>query len=179
MSEFVAFDPNAEVIGMAINAVVAAMGDEVLPVLEKHSLANVDPNAWYPQQKFLDFFADIAQQKTLNTMFDLINIGMKIPENILLPPEMQSIPAIMQAMDMTYQMNHRNGDVGHWHCNIIDERTIEMTAEKPYPDDFDYGAMYSFARRLAPPDGNVKIVRDESKPIRKNGGRSTTYLITW
>lgn len=178
MPEYVAFDTNTEVFGRAVNTIWAALGKEILPVLEKYGLATIDPDKWYNQQTVLDLLADLARRKTARTTVDFIMIGMKSTEYALFPPHIKTIPDIMLAMDTAYKMNHR-GEAGGWQCTILGERKIEMVTDTPYPDDISYGSLYGFARFLAPPESEVKVVRDLSKPIRKFGGHTTTYIITW
>lgn len=177
--EFTAPDPNVEVIGTAIRTVTLALGEAGQPILAKHGLEEVDPEAWYPMQTYLDFFRDLAAPDTINAMFDLVSIGQKIPETILLPPDIQTIHDIMSMYDQAYQMNHRGGKAGNWHYTRLGDREIKMVAEKPYPDDFDYGAMFSFCRKYKPEDARLTVRIDESQPVRKLGGATTTFMIKW
>lgn len=47
MAEFVAFEPTVEVIGQAILATIAGMGDAAIPYLKKYELDDIKPEQWY------------------------------------------------------------------------------------------------------------------------------------
>ena len=55
-----------------------------------------------------------------------------------------------------------------------------MVCENPYPSDFDYGIIYRIVQKFRGPDSDELLVMlDDSKPTRKNGADSCTYLIRW
>jgi hypothetical protein len=178
MAQFVAIDPNVETNGTTILSVVDGMGAEILPVLEAHGLVNLDPGDWVPQQQFLDTFREIAEGE-YNAMFNLVAIGMKIPDNAVFPPEIDSIVSALHSIDVAYHMNHRNGEIGHYHCQVIGEKQIDLICENPYPCDFDYGIIYSMARRFRPTGSKFLVRHDDQAPCRKKGGDSCTYHVTW
>jgi hypothetical protein len=178
MAQFVAFDPNVEVLGAGVLSYVAAMGKEFLPVLAKHGLPDIKPDGWYPQQYFLDAFRDLAEGGFGATL-DLVHVGMKAPENAAWPPEITTIEAALASIDVAYHMNHRGGEIGCYQATTVGNRAVRMFCENPYPCDFDYGLLYATARLYLPSDGTLTVVHDDEAPCRKKGHDSCTYHISW
>src|SRR5512145_1083471 len=106
MVQFVAFNPGVEVSGAAIAAMTAGLGDAIKPLLAVYGLENFERDGWYSQQSWLDVFKAIDEHEVSAT-FDLVSIGIKIPESALFPAEIDSIPSALAAIDVAYHMNHR------------------------------------------------------------------------
>lgn len=178
MSKFKALDPNVEVLGAAITAVVSGLGEKSRDILKKHNIDPLDAESWYKQQDWLDAFAELGEQNFLN----LVAIGMKIPDNAVWPPEIKTVHAALASINIAYDMNHRAGEIGGYHYEETGERSGVMVCDNPYPDDFDYGIIYRTVQKFRSTDsGSTKTVVkvDETKPTRKTGGDSCTYLIKW
>jgi hypothetical protein len=178
MAQFIAFDPKVEAIGQAVMASLAGMGEAAKPFLKAHGLDDIQLAQWYLQQNWLDFLKDLADKK-INAMPDMVSIGLKIPENALFPPEINSIPTALTALDVAYHMNHRNGEIGHYRAEVIGDSAIDMVCENPYPCDFDYGIIYGMVRRFRPTGVPFTVRHDDEAPCRKKGGDSCTYHVTW
>ena len=178
MAQFVSFDPNAKVRGTTILTYVAALGEAAYPILEKHGLIDIEPDAWYPLQPLLDALKEIYEGD-FSAVLDMVHIGMKIPEHVIWPPEIQTLEDALFSIDVAYHMNHADGEVGFYQATQVNEREIEMVCQNPYPCDFDYGLLYAIAQRYLPPDGDLIVFHDENGPCRKYGDDSCTYHITW
>jgi hypothetical protein len=181
MAQFVAFDPHVEVIGIAILAVTEGMTQEAdiaHAVMAAHGLDPVVPDQWYSQQEWLYVLKEIAEGAN-NAMFNLVSIGMKIPENALFPPGIDSAIAALQSIDVAYHMNHRGGEIGNYKTTVIDDRNVDFLCENPYPDDFDYGIIYGMARRFCPPNLIFSVYHDNEAPCRKKGANSCTYHVVF
>src|SRR5690348_17223340 len=111
--KYATIDPNTEVNGRACLAFVQNINiKNIRPVLERHGLVRIDPEAWYPMQKVLDTFCDV-QKADITGMFDLIAIGMEVAEVSRvgdLGEDLMSLPRILQYMRISYRLMHRNGD---------------------------------------------------------------------
>ena len=106
------------------------------------------------------------------------------------PPEIDNIEAALASIDVAYHMNHRiQGEVlfdpatgimkegiGHYRYQPGGDRGGVMVCETPYPSEFDRGIITGTARRWRP---TVEVTLDESKPTRKRGADSCTYLVKW
>ena len=170
-------DPRTEIIGQAILPGLAGLGDAVLPFLQKYGLGNLNPEQWYPLHAWLSVIYDISSGD--NPMFDQVAIGMKVVDNALFPPEINSIPSVMHSINTAYYMNHRNGEIGFYRAEDIGERQIKMVAETPYPDFMNYGILYGAARKFQPPDAHLIVRHDDTAPCTRTGGSSCTYYISW
>ena len=178
MAQFIAFDPKVEVSGAAVQAIVTAMGNRSLSVLAKHGLAELDPDGWYPQQAWLDAFAELAQGD-FSTMLDLVSIGMRIPEVARWPTGVETIEDGLFSIDRAYQMAHRNGVIGSYWVRIVSEHEAKLVCENPYPCHFDYGIIYGTARRFLPPGKGLTVIHDDHGRCRRNGDDSCTYYVSW
>ncbi|MBZ0307071.1 MAG: hypothetical protein K8I82_13455 [Anaerolineae bacterium] len=175
MAEFVVFDPNVEVHGISVVSINQAMGKKATPILQKYNLEVIDPEAWYNQQNYLKAFEEVSKMG----FFNLISIGMKIPDLALFPP-IKTVEEALALLDTAYQMNHRGGDIGEYRLEKISGREAHLICRNPYPSDFDYGLIYRLTQKFLPDDSDGAIViRDETAPTRKKGADSCTYIVKW
>jgi hypothetical protein len=178
MAQFIAFDPNVEVLGHAVIANTIGVDGDVARLMAAHGLEMIIPTEWYPQQWLLNAMRDIANQK-YNVTQNLVGMGIRVPTTAALPPDINSIPSAMMMLDVAYHMNHRNGEIGEYRAEVVGEKRIRMVCRNPYPSDFDYGLIYGFARRFRPANGSFVVTVDEQAPSRKRGDESCTYDVTW
>ncbi|MFN8529502.1 MAG: hypothetical protein U0670_12895 [Anaerolineae bacterium] len=177
MAQFIAFAPNVEVNGATVLSITAGMGSDAKAILTAHGLSSVLRNRWYSQQDWLDAFREIADQPS--SMADLVSIGMEIPQNAIFPSTIDSLEAALRSIDVAYHENHRGGEIGHYHVQVVSDQQIDMICETPYPCDFDYGIIYSMSQRFCPRGTMVKVHHDDNAPCRKHGADSCTYHVTW
>jgi hypothetical protein len=176
MAEYVSFDPKVEVLGAAIMSVVAGIGDTAIPILKKYELYPLDKDGWYSQQSWLDAFRELKKADFLNE----VSIGMKIPDEAQWPPDIKTVKDALTTLNVAYHMNHRNGEIGGYHFTATSDNEGVMVCENPYPSDFDYGIIYRTVQKFRE-QGNkaFRVKLDDSKPSRKKGANSCTYLINW
>lgn len=177
-----AFDPDSKVIGQAIIAFSeCTKADKIEPLLIKHGFTNIDPNAWYSVQTWLDILNDLTTPSNDNPMFDFISVGMKVGEIIRLPPEYDElafVDALIKSGGRGYYMCHQ-GNVGKHSISQVSDQHIQVHINCPYPDDFMFGVYYAFAHRFKSPDKNITIAYDLSQPRRDDGGKITIINIMW
>jgi hypothetical protein len=180
MAEFQAFEPGVEVIGRTVYTIVAAMGvtrSLALLILRQNGIDNPQPAEWYSQQAWLDAFRDISRQLGGPSLW---KIGLKIPENAIFPPEIDSLEGALRSIDVAYHMNHRGGEIGHYTLQEFGANSAVMVCNNPYPCDFDRGIIEAMANRFRPHPGSaVRVAHDDSQPCRKTGGDACTYLLSW
>lgn len=173
-------DPNAEIIGQNLLSTTIHINKEsVQPFLIKHGLDQIDPEQWYPLSKWMAVLNDIAEHGGGST--DFVSLGLAIAQTAVLPPEIEkaSFEEFCQGMDYAYQMNHRGGDVGHYHAEIISPKHVKVTVTAPYPDDQAYGVLYGFARRFLPKGSRFTVQYDPDVARKEEGGIETIIHIKW
>jgi len=194
MAQFVALDNKVEVNGETVLSIVSGMElfkAEAMKILKQNGIDNPAPGKWYPQQSWLNAFKTISEKLGASTLF---LIGKKIPENAQWPPFVNSIETALPSIDIAYHMNHRLGaeplfnpqtgtmkeGIGHYGFEKTGDFSAVMVCPNPYPCDFDRGIIESAAKKFKKADARtLKVTHDDSKPCRKKGGDSCTYIITW
>jgi hypothetical protein len=180
MAQFKAFAPGVQVNGETVLSVVDGMGAfEAMArnILAGNGIQDPKPGQWYPQQAWLDAFQQIAEKVGLQVLW---KIGTRIPENAKWPPDVNTVDKALASIDVAYHMNHRGGEIGHYQFDKTGDRTGVMVCRNPYPDEFDRGIVEAVVRKFKPQDSTAMVVRhDDTKPCRKKGGDSCTYVIKW
>lgn len=179
MKPFQASSPSVEVNGETVLAILTGMGTSsgrASKILAAHGISEPKGGQWYKQQAWLDAFKEISETLGPNTLF---RIGTKIPEQAKFPPEIKSIEQALGAINVAYQMNHRGGPIGSYDFHLEGKGKAIMVCKNPYPSDFDRGLIQSMADRFKPQNSIVSVELDPSKPSRKAGAESCTFLISW
>lgn len=190
MAQFIAFRKDVEVLGQAMHSMLDAMSAHLglaRRIFARHGMREIKLDAWYPLQRFLDAFRDVAKEIGEHT---LLAIGKKIPEHAVWPPEIQDVEAALRSIDVAYHMNHRlageamfdpatgamKEGIGNYRCERAGRRRILMICDTPYPSEFDRGIILGMGRQFIP---TIEVELDTGKPTRKSGADSCTYGITW
>lgn len=170
-------DPSAEIFGGSVLALIKMMNyDEIVDVLEKHHLTEVDPDQWYPLQLTLDIISEVADRP--NAPVNLVSLGMMAAELGIqrLPPEKLTLTveeALRLYGDEIYPARHRGGDVGKIWVEHVDDSHCIVHAQVPYPADQVYGIMYGYARHFRPEGKSVVLEYDPDLPRHDEGGDET------
>jgi hypothetical protein len=179
MAQYQAYSPQVMVNGQTVLSVIAGMGafkETAARILERHAITNPQPNAWYPQQAWLDAFREIAASigaKTLN------QIGRSIPRNARFPPGIDSIEKALGSLDAAYHLNHRGGEIGHYTFSKAGPAKGTVVCQNPYPCEFDRGIIEAMAAQFKRPGSVVRVEHDPAKPCRMKQGDSCTYVVSW
>ena len=179
MAQYIAFDSKAEVAGAALLAMLDALKwnqTAALEILNKYNIVNLQADGWYPHQAALDTHREIAETIGVHNLYQ---IGTKIPENAIYPPDIDSLEKALATLDIAYHMNHRGGEVGHYELIKMESHQAIMLCHNPNPCDFDRGIIIATARRFATTGASVSLKHDESQGCRKLGGESCTYIVEW
>lgn len=174
-------DPNVEVIGAAMLSILENLRvEETRPLLEKYNLTAIEPQQWYPAQRWLSAMNEMASAPDVTSNF--VAIGMEVAENVILPPELENatLPQILGRWNDIYQMQHRGGDIGHVAVEAVDDQQFRTIHRHIYPDDMVYGLAYGWCRRFLPP-GTPFAVQYEELDNRMDQGNNdqTVVLVTW
>jgi hypothetical protein len=169
--------PGGEVLGASMAALpVALKSTEIMPLLERHGFAHIDPEKWYPQQSVLNLYKDIDQGRS-NVSDNLVAIGIKSVGVMSFPPEINTMEAVLTAMTGSYAPFHRNiwpGE-GTW-GKFLGQGHAQITVNVPYPDDVFYGYFWGVAKHYTPNGMRFRIAIVENTDIDMPG---TIYDVRW
>lgn len=191
--EYKVIDERVEVNGRTVLSFVAGFGSmrrAALDVLAKCGIEDPSFDGWYLQQNWLDAFSYIANNVSSQTLYE---IGTTIPDNAEFPEEIANPHDALAAIDIAYHINHRidgvslfdknTGEkkegIGNYHYRFVNENTVEMICDNPYPCDFDQGIIYAIAKKFKPDGSFVKIKHDKEGGCRENGDKSCCYIVSW
>jgi hypothetical protein len=150
-------------------------------VAAKYNLANVDPEGWVPSCDFIGALNELAHSN--DYLSTLVAIGLEIGTITPVAPgiENPTLEQVLMGWDAIYQYLHRNADVGKIVCEKVDDKHFKLTFTDLYPDDFSYGILYGYGRRMLPPGTSFKVFYDQEIKPRDRGGEhgKTIIHITW
>jgi hypothetical protein len=176
-----ALDSNAEVSGETIRAAIEGMGnsgDAIAKILAKQGIEAPQAEEWYNQQAWLDALAIIADKYGPDILY---KIGFNLPEHLPFPSDINSLEEALDILDARFHMNHRKGLIGHYYLGSLGTNRYEVVCENSYPCDFDKGLLAAYCSRFKPQgmEHYAEPIHDDSKPCRKSGSDSCTFLVTW
>lgn len=171
----------AQVMGGVINAFLDAFGayrTRGVKVLSRHfgvETLSADQSALYPVDKLLLGMNELQAQFGRGFM---TRIGQAIYERAAFPPNLDSLPVALAAVDTAYYMNHANaeGKLGHYTWLADGDHRGRMVCSNPYPCAFDQGIFAGIATQFG---CNAKITHLDESTCRHSGGDQCTYLIEW
>ncbi|MBN2305528.1 MAG: hypothetical protein JXQ72_13680 [Anaerolineae bacterium] len=174
-------DPNVEVRGETLLALIENINAEnIAPYLRKHKLTHIQAGGWFPMRNFHNLLNDLVTEGNWGGNF--VAIGMAIAETAYMPPELgqPSFVDMIEHWDDHYQSNHRNGDIGYKTAQKLADRHYELTLHGGlYPDDFEYGVLYGFAKRFLPPGTDFTVWYAEDVQRLDQGGEKTVIRVRW
>jgi len=157
---------------------------------DETGMAHLEPDQWYPLDAWVRVFDRIHGEFG---NFTLRQVGMHIPKNTKLPPQIKDIHTCMQFMDLSYHFNHgingkhmfnlETGEMkeGIGHYRYISNppaqgvQKISLEVDSPYPCPFDEGVVTAAAQLFKP---NASVAHDKAS-CRSRGGTNCTYHVTW
>ena len=155
LDHFMSFDPSAELSGMFILSFIHSMwADDVIPLIKKHGFEEVEADAWYSQQAWLDFLTELYRlPDSLNRM---VSVGLKVGDALPFPPEVNTLE---QAMEFSSQaMDHlHSGLWGSEKVEKVSKKHVRVIAHTPYPDAATYGVYWAVAKRFPPASKDFTI----------------------
>jgi hypothetical protein len=196
--QFKSFEPGIEVKGKAVHSVIDGLVQ--FKILAKKLLLDaeigkeeqkefkLDPDGWYSLDLWLNAFEKLSKDIG-DSMLKMI--GSKIPENAEFPSDIVDLNSAIKSVDIAYHMNHRKEGIimydistrtftegiGHYGYEKIPGKNLIISeCRNPYPCAFDFGILTAMAKIFEP---NAFVESDTSKPCRKYGADSCTYLIAW
>lgn len=178
MAQLEALDSDVEVNGQTVQAFVDGVPDaferKTLDILASNGIESPTSDDWYPQQAWLDAFAEIAETVGENT---LSKIGEAIPRNAEWPPGVEGIVSGLESIDDAYHRNHRGGVVGTYESERVDDGMVHVRCDNPYPCAFDQGIIAEVTREFT--DSGVPRVIEIGDECRDEDGDECVYEVTW
>lgn len=172
-AKYFASSSNAQVIGQVMQAFLDNIHiEQIEPILRRHGLSEIHPDKWYAQQHFASLYRELAEENDVS----LVAIGVQTIETLNFPPEVNSIPSALQALQSLYQRIHRNIPTEEgWNITELEEGRIRVDFNSPYADEAAYGYLYAIAQRFCP-KGHEFAVR----PIEDLGMQGPTqFEVAW
>jgi hypothetical protein len=125
---------------------------------------------------------DIKKLVRFSVLLFFFRIGIVIPSNAIFPPDVDSIEKALNAIDIAYNVNHRNSDIGYYKILEFngENRQAIIKCKNPYHSTFDRGLILAMLIKFMPKDSiDFDVILDKTKENRLNGGDSCTYNIHW
>lgn len=179
MPKYEVFSEDSEVVGYLLESYKHAVNHEEFDGYFAKHIGEIDPEKWYPMQKLLDVFNDIAANPS--SMMNFVSIGMAIAENTPLPPEFDGLPieGVLEQYTHITSVVNRGTDLGEIGFTVEDPRHARFNYRFPAPDDYMYGVTYGLMRRFLPKGTSFKAYFDEGLLRREQGGEMTVIHVTW
>jgi hypothetical protein len=175
LRKLVASTPQAEIKGTILQAFFQCIThSELVPILKKYNLENLDPERWYPQQLMLDIYRDIEEHQ-FNVTENFVSVGMKIMDLAAFPPSVSSVEDALPGLRIAYNMDHRNHTETGWIVDFVEPGKVMMVADNPYPDDQHYGLLWSLVRRFSPKGTGFSVTPQP----HDNPDENTVFEIKW
>jgi len=186
-----------QVIGSSLQSIMGGFGsftllaskfllEEGIGTPDDTMMAVLEPNKWYPLEKWVRVFDRIHAEFG---NFTLRQVGIHIPKNAVYPPQMVDINTAVQFLDAGYHLNHGMNDkpllnpatgemkdgIGHYKALPPMPQKVSCEVDSPYPCPFDEGLMVGVAQRFKP---NATVTHDKAG-CRTRNGKSCIYHISW
>ena len=148
----------AEVIGASLATIVQGCGafqSKVRSLLKERGITEIDHDAWYKLEDVASVLNELERTVGPNLM---VLLGRYIPENAMLPPEIDTFEKALLSLDMVYQMHHRNGEVGSYNITVESPGQIRAICNTPaYSTNVNLGMFRGFGNKfgIAP---NIEVV---------------------
>lgn len=184
--QFVALEPNIEIIGAAVRAAIGSF-DGCRRLVERGFYGrSIDGARWYSQQDWLDGLRSIDAEHGGAHLFA---IGEQMAANAIFPPTLESLSDAIAMLDIAYHLNHRKrgelmyevktgarrGGIGGYDYMFYGDRHLVCESDTPHPCELDFGVVKGLADRCLE---GARVEHVEGA-CRRRGDRSCRYRVTW
>ncbi len=173
------YAPGCDVLGAGISAIFNhRRRNEVLDSLSYHKADDLDPNTWYPVDKFIDIFAEWIEMPGGND--NVVSVGMAMIYHLELPPAMERLKSVDKLLALgDLHLSHHRGDIGRYQIQLDGQRHIVITENTIWPDGMIYGFVYGAAQHFFPERTPFTLSFDTQQPRQDEGGEFSTLHLTW
>jgi hypothetical protein len=174
---FVAGTPQAEVIGQTVQAFVENLqADEIMPLLPKHGFAAIEAETWYPHQNWMNVLKELDGLPNASANF--VAFGRSVVEKAVMPPEINSIPAALNALNAIHHLNLRNvPDEEGYRIKVLSDNHYWVYHNTPNPNDAIYGFIWGMCARFKAPKESFTVRRIENTNEAEEPG--ALFDVTW
>ncbi len=145
-------------------------GDVILPMLEKHGVADFDPEGWYPTQTLLNIARELY--KVSDPYGAFVAIGKTFAEKMVSAADTPE--EAIRAFNAAYGDVHRGF---HPEQGLLIDRveagTLVVTNNTPWPGELIYGVLFSLGSRFKPGD------KSKTTPIDPDEYLRAVFEVTW
>lgn len=198
--EFVNKVKGLYISGRAIRTLVELLGEDkpiAIKIMKFHKITDdqapekfsINPDEWYDLDRYLlglkDIQAKVGEEKLRQVAFTTIQFAP-------LPTFIQDISASLRHLDKAYHLNlsrdgiktmfdEATGKSGEGAGKILTEiipgiRKAVCTSTTCFPTSYEQGLIEGFAKKF---QQTAVVTLDKSKPMKKYGADSNTFVINW
>lgn len=144
---YVPSSPDAEYFGWSVLTVTQNLrADIIRPLMEKYGLADVDPNAFYLQGALLAALKEVEQNFTFE---ELVALGIKTADLLPVPPELNSVEALIAALPVLYKSTCRNiPEEEGVTVEKVHDKHYRLIHNSPLPPFMLYATVFGLVRRV-------------------------------
>lgn len=161
---YVAGTPQAEVIGQSMISFADNLrADIIQPILKQKDLEKIEEDKWYPHQLWLDILKSMNDTLVGQASEAFVAFGMKVVDNAVMPPEIQTVEDVLNALHAIHHANLRNvpEEEGYQVQKVEDNHYI-VFHNTPNPEDAIYGFLWGLVRRFRPGNTNFTVKKIEN-----------------
>jgi hypothetical protein len=150
--------------------------ETIADILQSHGINKIVDTEWYSVSTLNLVLADIVEaRQSLDSMFDMIAIGMQAANNAPVP-EGLSFETFITNQQPTIDQIYSGEPKGKVNAIKLGENYYKLEVYLPWTSDVMYGNYYGFAKRLLPPTSSCVI---EKHPDYTEGDIPMIFYIRW
>jgi hypothetical protein len=149
---------------------------QVLELLGRSGIFQPQKEAWYPLPNHLAFLAEVEREHGREV---LRVMGRFVPDAARFPPEPDTLEQALHLLDVAYQVNHRRGNIGRYHCQSLAPGHAEMLCENPYPCELDQGILERILERFGGAREALSVTHRSGPHCRRLGAKACLYDLRW
>lgn len=172
---------DTEVRGELVRALTHNLrADEMRVVLKKFNVKEIDPNAWYLVSDLLAIAEEIFRvRRAADAMFDMVAMGMAATSFSPLAHQHANVREFLKMLQASHDKLYRGADTGYIKVDDLSEKHVALHLRSAWPDDLNYGNLYSWIKTVLPTGTVFKIYYDRNSVRADHGGDETIYHVEW
>lgn len=154
--------------------------DDIVHIMQKHGLDNLDPAQYYDADQFIGAFVDL--QEETNSMTNLVALGIAVIENTSLPADIDEWSLEQQlSLPVHAYENFMYEDKlpGNFEIRWLSDSHVAYHESLVWPDHFIYGYIFAFVKRFLAPQYDFVVEYDQTLPRQDDGADETVIHVIW